>query len=81
MRMNDDDLLPLYLYVFDGRGCHSGKQRIATMDECHDAMRAAVDGKQTVTITDSGDCCVFRCERGVVCWPRLDKLYCEKDAD
>lgn len=74
MKMQDDDL-PLYLYRFDGQGKHGGKEILETMNECERAISRATKLKETITITDTGDDCVFRCEQGRIVWPRLDSLF------
>lgn len=80
MKLQNDDG-PLYLFRFDGQGKHSGKIEIADMDDCANIIEGAVKNSETITITDSGDDCVFRCERGKIAWPRLDKLFPQKDLD
>lgn len=80
MKMQQDDG-PLFYYLFDGQGRHDGKTEIADMDECSELIAMAVKNRETVTITDSADNCVFRCERGKVAWPRLDSIFGKKDID
>jgi hypothetical protein len=80
MKMQEDEG-PLYLFVFDGQGKHGGRIEIENMDECAAFIERAARLKETVTITGSGDECVFRCERGRVAWPSLDKLFPAPDTE
>lgn len=72
---------PLYIYRFDASGKHSGKEQLENMGAVEWAITRAIQLRETVTITDSGDDCVFRCEEGHIEWPRLDTLFPNKSLD
>ena len=70
MRMTEEDG-KLFLYRFDHPLAAAEAVPIKDSDDMVRVIERAMRLKETITITDELDCLVFRCERGIVNWPRI----------
>ena len=70
MRMTADDS-KLYLYRFDSVTLPADRIPLENADEMAAVVARAMKEKETISIVDEQEALVFRCERGIVCWPRI----------
>jgi hypothetical protein len=70
MRMTADDR-KLFLYRYDGNLLPSDRIPIDNADDMRNVIDRSIQLKETITIVDEDDELVFRCERGLVAWPRI----------
>ncbi len=70
MRMTAEDR-KLFLFRFDGLSTPSDRIPIENADDMQRVIDRAMRMRETITIVDSEDQLVFRCESGRVCWPRV----------
>jgi hypothetical protein len=70
---NDDPLYPLFIYVYNADGYHSGPQpidnEIALGVRMQTTIREAFASKREVRITDCGDCMVLHIKNGAIEFP------------
>lgn len=70
MRMTEQDRR-LSFYRFDDVIKPAVRIPLVDADDMVRVIDRAIKRKETVTIVDEDDTLIFRCELGVVCWPRI----------
>jgi hypothetical protein len=73
MRMTAEDN-KMYLFRFDGHLLPSDRIPLDNADDMRRAIDRAIRLKETITIVDEEDALIFRCERGLVAWPRVGRF-------
>lgn len=74
--MSDDDAT-FVVYDFDANGFHQGRQYVAQKDletVVLPIIQRAIAERRSVTITDSGDFCVYELKDGVLVWPSEEAM-------